>query len=165
MFEEFRTCADFPLYAVSNLGRIKRLAVTNGTGRGYPRQPQERFLRPSDAQLVLRRDGRDHSVELARLILEAFVGPSPSKTHKARHLDDDRSNNTLSNLAWGTQKENVADALRNDRFGSKFKIWTAEERAKLSEVRRGRVWITNGLDTKFVVPPPSIPEGWWRGRR
>ena len=48
------------------------------------------------------------------LVLEAFVGPRPAG-HEGRHLDDVRSNNTLSNLAWGTQGENYQDALRNGR--------------------------------------------------
>lgn len=51
-----------------------------------------------------------------RLLLEAFVGPPPSKYHVARHLDDDHRNNAISNLAWGTMSENVEDAYRNGRL-------------------------------------------------
>lgn len=33
-----------------------------------------------------------------------------------RHLDDDIYNNDLSNLCWGTPKENMRDALLNDKI-------------------------------------------------
>jgi hypothetical protein len=48
------------------------------------------------------------------LVLETFVGPRPSRKHVARHVhENDRRNNALSNLAWGTQRENIADQLRH----------------------------------------------------
>jgi hypothetical protein len=42
------------------------------------------------------------------LVLEAFVGPRP-KGQQCRHLDGNRQNNSLENLAWGTCQENAAD--------------------------------------------------------
>jgi hypothetical protein len=33
-----------------------------------------------------------------------------------RHLDDDRENNHVSNLAYGTQADNIADAIRNGKI-------------------------------------------------
>jgi hypothetical protein len=59
------------------------------------------------------------------LVLEAFVGPCPPG-QEARHVNDnDRANNALSNLAWGTHRENCADrdrhgaTARGDRNGAK----------------------------------------------
>lgn len=49
---------------------------------------------------------------LHRLVLEAFVGTAPGGM-EARHLDGNRFNNTVSNLAWGTRKENHADKRRH----------------------------------------------------
>ncbi len=53
-----------------------------------------------------------------RLVLEAFVGPCPEGM-QCRHLDGNRSNNHIDNLAWGTPKENCADRGRhgNDYIG------------------------------------------------
>lgn len=48
------------------------------------------------------------------LVLEAFIGPCPPGM-EARHLDDDPTNNNLSNLVWGTRSENSGDAIRNDK--------------------------------------------------
>ena len=48
-----------------------------------------------------------------RLVAEAFI-PNPNNYTIVRHLDDDPSNNSLDNLAWGTYKDNRADCVRND---------------------------------------------------
>lgn len=48
------------------------------------------------------------------LILEAFVGPRPPGLH-ALHGDDDRANNRLDNLRWGSRSENIREAVRNGR--------------------------------------------------
>lgn len=45
------------------------------------------------------------------LVLTAFVGPRPDG-HECRHLDGNKTNNTLGNLAWGTKQENAEDSLR-----------------------------------------------------
>lgn len=47
------------------------------------------------------------------LILETFVGPKPSPKHMTRHLDGNRRNSRLSNLVWGTCKENAEDRARH----------------------------------------------------
>ena len=49
-----------------------------------------------------------------RLVLLAFVGECPDGM-VCRHLDGNPSNNALSNLRWGTQKENSLDKERHGR--------------------------------------------------
>lgn len=46
------------------------------------------------------------------LMLESFVGPRP-KGMEGCHWDDDKMNNTLDNLRWGTKADNVQDSVRN----------------------------------------------------
>ena len=46
------------------------------------------------------------------LVLEAFVGPRPDGLD-GLHWDDDRTNNTVENLRWGTHSENMQDSVRN----------------------------------------------------
>lgn len=48
------------------------------------------------------------------LVLEAFVGPRP-EGFVARHLNDDKTDNRVENLKWGTYLENLEDAVRNGR--------------------------------------------------
>src|SRR4051812_25002272 len=50
------------------------------------------------------------------LILEAFVGPTPEGM-ECRHLNGERDDNRIANLAWGTRAENVADTIGMGRHG------------------------------------------------
>jgi len=56
-----------------------------------------------------RKRGRNRMVH--QLVAEAFHGPRPPGA-ETRHLDGCRTNNTASNLAWGTRHENMADRRR-----------------------------------------------------
>jgi hypothetical protein len=61
-------------------------------------------------------EGRQYS--LHRLMLETFVRP-PKAREVGRHLNDDRSDNRLENLAWGTYKDNADDRARNGKYAKK----------------------------------------------
>lgn len=47
------------------------------------------------------------------LVLETFRGPRPTPQHECRHKNGKRSDNRLSNLAWGTKLENAADKIKH----------------------------------------------------
>ncbi len=68
--------------------------------------------RPSDrfGHLKVSLSGKPRSVH--RLVLEAFIGPSPPGM-ECRHLDGNPRNNNLDNLKWGTKKENMQDMMRH----------------------------------------------------
>ena len=70
-------------------------------GRGYLR-------------LSLQGEGGAQNRWLHRMLLESFARP-PEVGEVARHLNDDKLDNRLENLAWGTWDDNMADALRNGR--------------------------------------------------
>lgn len=55
-------------------------------------------------------DGRWITKAIAHLVLAAFVGPRPPGT-VSRHMDSNGANNRSANLVWGTQAENVQDAV------------------------------------------------------
>lgn len=50
-----------------------------------------------------------------RLVCMAFHGPPPSEDSVARHLDDDKMNNSPGNLAWGSVRQNNVDSVRNGK--------------------------------------------------
>ncbi len=58
------------------------------------------------------RDGDRYYRTVARLVLEAFIGPRPPGM-QACHRDDRPDNNRLKNLRWDTPKSNAADRDRN----------------------------------------------------
>lgn len=50
-----------------------------------------------------------------RLVAEAFI-PNPNNYPYVLHGDDDPSNNCVWNLRWGTQLDNMRDAINRGRF-------------------------------------------------
>lgn len=63
-------------------------------------------------------DGRTYRVH--QLVARAFLGPQPPG-HDVRHLDCDRENNALSNLAYGTKAQNMADSVAHGIAGQAAK--------------------------------------------
>lgn len=95
------------IYSVSTLGNfvrhvglgIKPVAVTFSPSNGY-------------GYVHLSKDGVAQNYRAHRLVLWAHVGLPPDASD-GRHLDGDKSNNTLANLAWGSHADNIADNVRN----------------------------------------------------
>lgn len=96
-------CGHEELYEVSTLGRV-RSKVAN------------KLLAPCGGQqypyVALYKNGRRVDRALHIVVLSTFVGPRPPGLW-GLHKDDDQNNNALSNLYWGTPKDNQADSARN----------------------------------------------------
>jgi hypothetical protein len=74
-----------------------------------------------------------------RLVLEAFVGPCPEGM-ECRHLDGDTQNNHVSNLRWGTKKENYEDKRLHgtDNAGEIMAVRSSRDVKEIGDlVRRG----------------------------
>jgi hypothetical protein len=100
-------------YEVSNHGRVRRLVFNNRYGRKPLAEPLiiklYRDRRTRYMQIRLFRDGKKTFHGSAHtLVALAFIGEKPSPLHQVAHLDGDRTNNVLSNLAYVTAKENAA---------------------------------------------------------
>lgn len=85
--------------------------VTSDTGW---RGGISRMMRPAldnDGYPCLRLtiEGERKKYRLHRLMATIFMQPRPSMQHEIRHLDGNKQNNRIENLAWGTRKENAAD--------------------------------------------------------
>ncbi len=99
-----------PDYAVSRNGDIFRLTKkSSGRRRRYLVQPLRR--KPEISKwgyhvACLCTKGTRQRVTIGRLILTTFLGQPPDKSYQAAHLDGNKSNNTLRNLAWVTAREN-----------------------------------------------------------
>lgn len=65
-----------------------------------------------------------------QLIMEEFGPPRPVPRAIVRHWDDDKDNNALDNLRWGTRSDNSNDAVRNGRMSAS--IGERHPQAKLS---------------------------------
>lgn len=103
MIEEWKDYPDDPIYEVSNYGRVRN-------------KKTDRYLEGS-----VREDGYTQIVLnvgnwwlLHRLVLHVFVGSCPDDLF-GLHENDDKSNNRLDNLYYGTSSQNAVDRVLNHR--------------------------------------------------
>lgn len=104
------------LYEVSDHGRVRSVDRTVTFANGWTRDYSSQIISPSKRvywRVTLRDEtGRRRTWKLHTLVLAAFVGPRPEGS-EGRHLDDNKDDNRLSNLAYGTRSQNRADSVRN----------------------------------------------------
>lgn len=63
-------------------------------------------------RVYLRKDGKDWTLFVHRLVLLTFVGKSDKQV---RHLNSNPADNRLENLCYGTGKENIKDKYESNR--------------------------------------------------
>jgi len=103
------------MYEVSDHGRMKSMSRQVLTSGGRRRAHEGRILvrSPNHAGYIpalLSLDGVKEVDLVHRLVLLAFIGPCPDGM-ECRHLDGEKTNNRIGNLAWGTRAENQADRV------------------------------------------------------
>ena len=122
---EYRNIVGFPGYRIGNDGTVwtcwgsKGGSSLGGIGQGGMKignrwkQRNPRRAGGNNAWRVnLRRDGRTYHFFVHVLVLEAFVSPRPIGM-VSRHGPLGKDCNHVSNLSWGTQKQNIADKERD----------------------------------------------------
>lgn len=67
--------------------------------------------------VVLFKDGKRKTFCIHRLMAETFI-PNPKNYKCVLHKDDDKDNNSLNNLYWGSYKMNCKDRIRNSGIES-----------------------------------------------
>lgn len=63
-------------------------------------------------------NGRYHTLPIHIVSAKAFL-PNPNKYKLVRHLNDNKKDNRLVNLAWGTHMDNRNDAIINGKTNQK----------------------------------------------
>jgi len=122
--ETWKPVVGFPGYEVSSAGRVRSIKRKNWGGdtpawkilKTRLENPGRKPRRHRRLVIDLCRDGRKYQLRIHVLVLEAFIGPRPVSL-EACHKSDDKSDNSLSNLYWGTKADNIADRDRNGRVG------------------------------------------------
>lgn len=146
------------LYQINGLGTVKSLKSGrwgseisflswSRDGKGYPR-------------VSLYKNGVGIKKRVHSLVALAFLGPRPSG-YEVRHLDGDSGNPRLSNLSYGTPKENSSDkyahgtALIGSRvYGAKL----AEEDIPLIRRRITLGHKIRDIAATFAVLPQRITD-------
>ncbi|XQZ98865.1 NUMOD4 domain-containing protein [Komagataeibacter rhaeticus] len=112
MKEEWKSIPDFPDYAASSLGRIKRV-VPDRHGRIITSILKIVTRRDGYCTVTLHRNARQATFLVHRLICTTFHGNAPSKKHHAAHNNGIKANNSAGNVRWASPHENNMDKHRH----------------------------------------------------
>jgi len=97
-------------YEVSNLGRIRRHVNSSIVSRTWPGRMLNQFTRTGGYfHVKLYAKGHPRIKSSHSVVMEAFVGQR-IKGLQINHIDGDKSNNTIENLEYVTQLENMKHA-------------------------------------------------------
>ena len=121
----------FPGYLVTDEGAVIRVAT---------HQPMKPQLRAGYHRVKLSGScGMRHWMAVHKLVLEAFIGPRPTKRHHGAHGDRNRANNRLKNLRWALPEENEADKKLHGtaRTGPWRRLTLRQIRTLIRQVQRG----------------------------
>lgn len=100
------------LYKISDKGRIK----SYHTRGDRQKVGKEHYITPTKTttgyyKIELMKEHKRRTYKLHRLIAIAFI-PNPLKKPYINHIDGNKLNNSISNLEWCTQKENMNHAYK-----------------------------------------------------
>lgn len=101
------------LYEVSDLGRVRSIDRIRSDGAhlcGRLLHLCVRSRRYNHKSVTLSKDGKTKTLEAHRLVLIAFDDRSAQGLN-VLHKNGDATDNRLVNLYWGTQKDNLRDAI------------------------------------------------------
>ena len=159
MEEEWRVVAGFPDYAVSDLGRVKRIA-------DYPHSRKGRLLKPFANEkgylmvgLMLNRIKKTRKVHL--LVAGEFLEPCPPGM-ECNHVNGNKEKNRHDNLEWITHKKNVQNAwamdlcpvLRGERNG--HALLTDESVRDIKRMLAAGIKLQTEIAISYHVHPATI---------
>lgn len=160
--EVWKTIPNYPLYEVSNLGRVLSWNNSGGNDRSLKIKPKTpRILKESRSNkdyLRVALSGKTKKVHT--LVLETFRGPRPEGFH-ACHNNGNKHDARLLNLRWDTVKNNQADKIKHGTHIQGEDVPTSK--LKVYEVIEAKVRIKKGdrnIDIAFnlKVHPDTISD-------
>lgn len=95
--ETWKVVSEFPIYSVSNLGRVRNNERNYIMHGGYDRDGYR--------QVTLSYNDKQYNRRICRLVAIAFI-PNPDNLPVVNHKDENRENDRVDNLEWCTVKYN-----------------------------------------------------------
>lgn len=147
--EEWKDIEGCVGYQISNNGKIRSFHNNRHGLTAKPHLLKTDYNSNGYERVCLGADRREF---VHKLVAKAFI-PNPSNYPIVRHRDDNRKNNVVENLLWGTQADNIQDCLKHGRFHSNIKV---AKKAALEKQRKKVIAIS--LDTGECVEFSSLTE-------
>ena len=91
--EIWKVISEFPIYSVSNIGRIRNDKTGYILQGGYDRDGYR--------QVTICYNGKQYNRRICRLVAIAYI-PNPQNLPLVNHKDEDKSNDIVENLEWCT---------------------------------------------------------------
>ena len=99
-------------YLVSNTGQVASVRYVSSRDETTTRLLKLRPGKKGHLRVALCKEGKCLDFRVHVLVLEAFVGPRPTNKH-GLHKDDNKNNNRVDNLRWGSYSDNMNDRVVN----------------------------------------------------
>ncbi len=87
-----------------------------------------------------------------RLVLQTFIGPCP-EGYQACHKNNDRADNRLSNLCWGSRKRNARD---RKKLGYHRPGLSSEQKQRAQYLYEVERWSFDKLHKEFKIDDHTI---------
>lgn len=137
--EIWKAIPGYANYEASTLGRIRRIP---GKGSPFGRILKAGVSPNGYLSQGLCVDGKIKTITVHRLVAMTFLGQPPEGKSQVAHFDGNKKNNTLINLRWVSQEENVDDERRLDRYKPEH-----QRRLNVALVRELRDLVIRGYST------------------
>ena len=145
--ETWKMHPEFTNYEISNQGQIKRRTDGTNAKKGFILKPNPSYKGYTFVRL--RKDNKYHHKFVHRVVLETFIGVCP-KGYECNHKDQQRNNNSLSNLEWVTSSENARHSWEKGRVSLKG------EKCGNSKLKEGEVWLMKRILSINKIPQTIV---------
>ena len=146
--EVYSTIEGFNDYLVTSQGRVLSL---NYNRENKMRELKQRKNNCGYMLVTLFKNGKRFDKTVHRLVAQAFISNPENKT-QVNHIDEEKTNNHVSNLEWVTAKENTNHGTRNERAGKTISKVSSDGRRKGKNHPRAKSIIgfkINGCEIKY----------------
>lgn len=164
-------CGYEGLYEISDKGRVKSLAkeVRHPSGALIRMQPERIMKIMKNAKgyefADLYKDGKRFHGTVHRMVLSAFCPVENMDSLTVNHKDFDKSNNTLENLEWTTNYENIQHSVdagkhhaKTNKNKSPFFSTKKNHKLKPEDVVEIRNLLDRGTKLKEISDRYSVSE-------
>lgn len=166
--EVWKTITYAPLYQVSNMGRVKAVTYEKWHSESkrlkfYPEHIMKQGINNKGYLVVslINDEGKHKTYRVNRLVLEAF-SENPDNLPDACHINEDKKDNRLIALKWGTHAENVNASLYKQRMSKSMgmhikcdshEFTSITKAANFYRINKIKMW-------KWLTGKEPMPEEW-----